>query len=84
MSLIAGELEHQGITTVNIVLLRFIAEQVRPPRAIFVPYKHGYPLGEPDNPKLQNEIIETAFQMMENEQLQAPVLVDFQTELNLK
>jgi len=78
VSLIAGEFERQGITTVNIVLLRFIAEQVQPPRAIFVPYKHGYPLGEPDNPALQNEIIETAFNLMEDKTSQAPVLVDFQ------
>ena len=78
MSLIAGEFERQGITTVNIVLLRFIAEEVQPPRAVFVPYKHGYPLGEPNNPALQNEIVETAFRMMEDDTLQPPVLVDFQ------
>jgi hypothetical protein len=77
VSLLAGEFERQGITTVNIVLLRFIAEEVQPPRAIFVPYRHGYPLGEPNNPKLQNEIIETAFRLLEDEILKPPVLVDF-------
>jgi hypothetical protein len=38
VSLIAAEIERQGITTVCIVLLRDVAEKVRPPRALFVPF----------------------------------------------
>lgn len=75
--LAAAELERRGISTVAIQLLRDVAEKVRPPRALFVSFRHGYPLGEPNNPKLQHEIIEAAFRLFENSSLTPPALVDF-------
>ena len=50
VSLIAAELERQGISTVILLLLREVGEAVRPPRALWVPFPHGYPLGRPDDP----------------------------------
>ena len=47
MSLVAAELERRGIPTVVISLLRMVAERLRPPRALFVPFRHGFPLGRP-------------------------------------
>ncbi|MBI4552644.1 MAG: hypothetical protein HY710_10300 [Candidatus Latescibacteria bacterium] len=49
----------------SISLLREITEQVRPPRALYVPYAMGYPLGEPNNPALQRRIIERAFALFD-------------------
>lgn len=77
VGLVAAELERQGISTVCIQLLRSVAERVRPPRALWVPYRHGFPLGEPDRPDLQHAVIEAALSLLEDRDLTPPVLVDF-------
>ena len=77
MSLVAAELERRGIATVVINLLRVAAERVRPPRALFVPYRHGYPLGRPNDPERQLMVIEAALRLLEDESLAAPALVDY-------
>lgn len=73
----AAELERQGIATVAIQLLREVAERVRPPRALWVPFRHGYPLGEPGNGELQHQVLEAALRLLEERALEPPVLVDF-------
>jgi hypothetical protein len=60
VSLIAAEMERRGITTVCIVLLREVAEKVRPPRALFVPFRHGYPLDTPHDAPRQRTVMESA------------------------
>lgn len=75
--LVAAELERQGIATVVIQLLREVALRVRPPRALFVPFLHGYPLGEPGNPQRQRAVLEEALRMLETPGLRAPALLDF-------
>ncbi len=80
MSLVAAEMERRGIATVCIQFLREVAEKVRPPRALLVPFPHGYPLGEPNNPALQHVVIEAALRLFENPDAQPPVLVDFTTK----
>jgi hypothetical protein len=38
-------------------------EKVKPPRALWVPYPYGRPLGAPDDPRLQHEIIRAALDL---------------------
>lgn len=76
MSLIAAELERQGISTVTLVLLREVAEKVRPPRALFIPYPHGFPLGAANDAPLQRAIIMAALDMLGREG-PGPLLEDF-------
>ena len=64
VGLIQREIEYAGITTVSISLLREITEKIRPPRALFVPFPLGYPLGEPNNNILQTHIIQVAFALL--------------------
>ena len=78
VGLVAAELERQGVSTVTLQLLRSVAERVRPPRALFVPFRHGYPLGEPNAPARQHTVIEAALRMLENPDLKPPALVDYQ------
>lgn len=78
MGLVAAELERQGIATVVIQLLREVAERVRPPRALYVPYPHGYPLGLPGDAAGQRRVIECALRLLEDPARVAPVLVDFE------
>jgi hypothetical protein len=75
--LVAAELERQGISTVCIQLLREVAEKVRPPRALFVPFRHGYPLDAAGDPARQHAVIEAALSLLEDPHLQPPTLVDF-------
>ena len=78
VSLVAAELERRGIATVAIQLLRNVAKRVRPPRALFVPFKHGYPLDIPLNPARQHAVIEASLRVLEISERQPPVLVDFE------
>lgn len=78
MCLVAAELERQGIATVAIQLLRDVAERVRPPRALFVPFRHGYPLGAPADPEVQHAVLHAALRLLEDPSLRPPVLVDYQ------
>ena len=78
VSLVAAELERQGIATVAIQLLREVAERVRPPRALWVPFRHGYPLDAPQNPASQHAVIEAALRLLENSELRPPVLADYE------
>ena len=77
VGLIAGELERQGISTVAIQLLKLVAEKVRPPRALHVPYLHGYPLAAPDDPQQQHGVIEAALRLLEDDTLEPPALVEY-------
>jgi hypothetical protein len=76
--LVAAEMERQGISTVVLQLLREVAERVRPPRALVVPFKHGFPLDQPNNPPRQLAVIEGALQLLEDPKAVPPVLRVFE------
>lgn len=77
MSLAAAECERRGIATVVLQLLREAALRVRPPRALWVPFPHGYPLDRPNDPERQRAVVEAALALLEDSTLRPPVLVDF-------
>ncbi|MHB0968674.1 MAG: hypothetical protein ACYC7A_09955 [Thermoanaerobaculia bacterium] len=77
VGLIAGELERNGIATVAIQLLREVAAKVRPPRALFVPFPHGYPLGAAADAALQRRVVAAALELLERQDVTPPLLVDF-------
>jgi D-proline reductase (dithiol) PrdB len=57
VGLIQSIIEKAGTPTASVTLLREITERVAPPRALFVDFPLGFPLGVPNNPALQTEII---------------------------
>jgi len=75
--LVAAELERQGISTVVLQLLRVVAEKVRPPRALFVPFKHGYPLEAPNDPPRQHAVIQKALGLLEGSSEAPPLIREF-------
>jgi hypothetical protein len=75
--LIATRLERHGIATVVIQSLRQVTEKIRPPRALAVPFRHGYPLDAPNDPARQHAVIKAALKMLEDQSLQPPAIVDF-------
>ncbi|MCS6888956.1 MAG: hypothetical protein NZQ09_12185 [Chloroflexus sp.] len=60
MGLIARIIEDAGISTICIVSLKPIAEQVRPPRTIHLAWPFGHPLGEPGNRAQQLTVLHAA------------------------
>jgi len=77
VGLVAAELERRGISTVVLNLLREVALKVRPPRALFVPFAHGYPLDQPDSADRQHAVIEAALHLLERADAKPPQLEDF-------
>jgi hypothetical protein len=79
VSLVAAEIERSGIPTVVQVFLREVAKTLRPPRALWVPFDHGYALGEPNNPALQTDVLRQTFALLA-EPGPGPVLRDFMSD----
>ena len=75
---IQAAIERVGITTVSISLLREVTAIIRPPRALFVPYPMGFPLGAPNDPELQHHIIAAALALLPRTDV--PVLAEFKDE----
>ena len=82
MCLIAADLERHGITTVAIQSLRQVAEKIRPPRALVVPFAQGHPLDAPHDPTKQHAVIEAALKMLEDQHLQPPAILDYVPHLD--
>lgn len=78
MGALAHYLEAEGVSTTQISLIREHTEFIRPPRALWVPFELGRPLGAPDNPELQRRILISALELLEASA--GPVLADFPDE----
>jgi len=79
VSLAAAAIESVGIPTVGIEYLRQAAEKLRPPRALWVPFDHGYALGRPGDAPLQIKVLEATFALLD-EPGPPPVLRDFRED----
>jgi len=64
VGLIARALEEQGIATVCVVMNRDITENVKPPRALFVRFPYGAPLGPANDVATQMGVIREALGLL--------------------
>ncbi len=64
MGLIARVLEEAGIATVCIIMRREVAENVKPPRALFVKFPFGAPLGPAGDAETQRGVILEALSVL--------------------
>lgn len=78
MSAIGWYLEAQGIATVSISLIREHSVALKAPRALWVPFILGRPLGAPANPQFQRTVLMAALDLLQ--ETQWPVLKDFQED----
>ena len=78
-SALARVLETYGLCTVLLALVREFVEKVRPPRAVFVPFPFGAPVGMPGDREQQLTVLRTALNTFDAPS--GPVLVDFEAEL---
>ena len=67
MSALAHWLEEEGIATTLIALFRPHAENVRPPRALWVPFELGRPLGPPNDAAFQRKVLSAALRLLDSD-----------------
>lgn len=75
MGVIQREIEKAGVATVSVSLVREFTEKVRPPRALWVPFPFGRPLGAPGNTKVQRQVVERALALLSAPA--GPVIAEF-------
>jgi D-proline reductase (dithiol) PrdB len=64
VGLVAREIERQGIATVSLSIQRELTEKTRPPRALFLRWPYGHPLGEPFKVAQQRWVLWDALQAL--------------------
>lgn len=68
-------IEEKGISTVAVSIVRKFTEEVKAPRAVFVKWPLGHPLGEPGRAAQHRKIIESAFKAL-NEIKEPGTIID--------
>lgn len=78
MGVIARVLEAVGLSTTSLSHVREHTEQVKPPRALYVPFPFGTAFGRPDDPEQQHRVLRAALDLFAAPA--GPVLRDFPEE----
>jgi hypothetical protein len=79
VGVLARVFEEHGLATTSISLVREHTEKVKPPRALFVPFPFGHPLGEANDAELQTHVMRAAFALFDCEA--GPVLEDYPEDI---
>ena len=72
---LAHYIEEEGVATTQISLIRPHTEAIQPPRALWVPFDLGRPLGVPGDAEFQARVLLCALKLLEESS--GPVLRDF-------
>ncbi len=64
VGLVAAVLEAQGISTSCVALVRHVAEVVRPPRALAVPFPFGSAMGPAHDAATQLSVLRAALRLL--------------------
>lgn len=75
MGALGHYLEQEGIPTAGISLIRLHTEKIRPPRALWVPFELGRPLGVPGDAAFQTRVLRALLALLEAPA--GPVLRDY-------
>ncbi len=73
-------LESDGLATTQISLIREHSEVMKPPRALWVPFILGRPLGQPNDAAFQRRVLHGALGLLEQAVEDVPILVDHPEE----
>jgi hypothetical protein len=74
VGVIQRQIEAAGVATTSISLVRRFTELVRPPRALWVPFPFGRPLGAPNNARVQRLVLLSVLGLLKRSN--GPVLED--------
>jgi len=75
---LAHYLEEEGLATTQISLIKKHTETIKPPRALWVPFDLGRPLGEPNDPDFQARVLSAALDLLNEKD--GPILSDYPEE----
>jgi len=76
---LAHYLEEEELATIQISLIRPQTEKTKPPRALWVPFELGRPMGAPNDPEFQKKVLRAALGLLDRDD--GPVLIeDFPSE----
>jgi len=75
---LANYIERAGVATASISLIREQSEAVRPPRALWVPYALGRPLGSAADPEFQKQVLRASLGMLAT--ATEPTIEDYEVE----
>lgn len=64
MSALANYIERAGVATASISLIREQSESTKPPRALWVPFALGRPLGSAADPDFQKQVVRASLGML--------------------
>ena len=78
MGALGHYLESEGLATAGISLIRLHSEKIRPPRALWVPFELGRPLGAPNEPDFHRRVLGALLDLLA--ETRGPVLRDFTEE----
>lgn len=62
--------------TTGLSIVRLHTEIIKPPRAVWIPFEFGRPLGAPNNPEFQKKVLLTALRLLESSN-GPTILIDF-------
>ncbi|MBI1999832.1 MAG: hypothetical protein HYS69_01300 [candidate division NC10 bacterium] len=65
MGLVQRAIEAEGIPTIGITLLKEVTQKVKPPRALYLRYPFGHPMGEAFQVDQQRTILLDALKAVE-------------------
>ena len=68
-------IEEEGVPTAGISLIRPHTEIIKPPRALWVPFELGHPLGPPNDIKFQKRVLLALLKLLEA--TNGPIIEDF-------
>ncbi|SVE14489.1 uncharacterized protein METZ01_LOCUS467343, partial [marine metagenome] len=71
---LAHYLEEEGLATTQISLIRPQTENTKPPRALWVPFELGRPMGAPNDPEFQKKVLRAALELLDRDD--GPVLIE--------
>ncbi len=65
VGLVQGEIERDGISTVSVSVRPDVTFGMNVPRAAYLRFPHGNPLGEPDQPAQHHLVLEALLRLLE-------------------
>lgn len=71
-------MEEKGLATVALSLIREHTAKVKPPRAVYVPFPLGLPVGHPQHAAEQQAVLDLAFSTLDAPS--GPVLLDYRDD----
>ena len=74
--------ETQGFSTVLVGFVKEHIELIKPPRALWLNFPMGRPLGKPNDPEFQKKVIRNAFDLFEKKS--GPIIQNFEEVIPVK